>query len=513
MPKYKIFAAIDLGSTQISMKIAQISAAGIDEIDKIKYELSIGKETYKNGKISYETVEKICACFESFLNIMRSYGADDYMCYATTAIREASNSEYIIDQINIRTGIKVNIISNEEERFLHNKALALNNPGFDDMIDKGAIIADIGSGGVQISHYENSRLKFSQAIPLGALRVLEILSSIDKNSVSFKNALENYINTVLEKYKRNFFNNTEYKYFITISGQLNKIKRIINTDGDTITYNELVKAYDILSRFDPESISEDFGISYDEAQLLLPSVIMYKNFIETDKKPKDKIIIASDISMLDGICVEYAEKNKYIHTKHIFTNDIISGAMYCGEKYKTDKNHNDAVISFCESVFNSLAKRFGLSKRDFVSLEVAAIFADTGCYINTNNYSRYSYDIVRANPIIGISQKELEIISYVVLFHAEDIKLDTPEYMRLPKSRRLLISKLTAILAISKALDSSYGGKIKGHKIKAKFKDRELIIRVSASDDIILEKRSFDIAAPFFEEVFGIKPKLTISKC
>lgn len=155
MPRYKVFAAIDLGSTEITMKIAEVSKKnGISVLDTVKYDLSIGKESYAVGKISYNLVDKICNCFEEYLRIMKSYGVDEYVCYATTAVREASNSEYIIDQINIRTGIKVTIISNEEERFLHNKAFALNNSYFDDIIEAGAVLVDVASGSVQVSHYE-----------------------------------------------------------------------------------------------------------------------------------------------------------------------------------------------------------------------------------------------------------------------------------------------------------------------------------------------------------------------
>lgn len=151
MPRYKVFAAIELGSTGISMRIAEISKKnGISVLDTVNYDISLGKESYATGKISYNIVDKICGCFEEYLRIMKGYGVDDYVCYATTAVREASNSEYIIDQINIRTGIKVNIISNEEERFLHNKAFALQNDYFDNIIEAGAVIVDVSSGSMQV---------------------------------------------------------------------------------------------------------------------------------------------------------------------------------------------------------------------------------------------------------------------------------------------------------------------------------------------------------------------------
>mgnify|MGYP007054921945 CR=1 FL=1 len=47
-------------------------------------------------------------------------------------------------------------------------------------------------------------------------------------------------------------------------------------------------------------------------------------------KDKNQIIIAPEISLVDGILVEYVEKNAYTHTKHIFTDDIISsGKILC----------------------------------------------------------------------------------------------------------------------------------------------------------------------------------------
>ena len=73
-------------------------------------------------------------------------------------------------------------------------------------------------------------------------------------------------------------------------------------------------------------------------------------------------------------------------------------------------------MEFGVNIMATLSKKFGLSKRHAVLLKVASIFADTGYYININDYSKYSYDIVKSNPIIGLSQKEHEVISGAVLF-------------------------------------------------------------------------------------------------
>lgn len=502
MSRYKVFAAIDLGSTEITMKIAEVSKKnGISVLDTVKYDLSIGKESYAVGKISYNLVDKICNCFEEYLRIMKSYGVDEYVCYATTAVREASNSEYIIDQINIRTGIKVTIISNEEERFLHNKAFALNNSYFDDIIEAGAVLVDVASGSVQVSHYEQSKLQFSQNLPMGSLRVLENLSTVKNSTTSFSSVLEDFIKAGINNYKNVFYKNPNYKYFVIMGNQVRYIKKICGISSDSITEENIDDVYKIISEYGPQYVEDKYEVPYDIAKLMMPSILFYKMFMSKDK---NQIIIAPEISLVDGILVEYVEKNAYTHTKHIFTDDIISSAKYYAGKYDVSHRHYTKIMEFGVNIMATLSKKFGLSKRHAVLLKVASIFADTGYYININDYSKYSYDIVKSNPIIGLSQKEHKVISGAVLF--QNGIFDFNEYNVYSKNRRLLISKLAAILSLAKSLDVEYNQKI--DEIKTSIRNGILTITAYTDSDISLEEREFNIAQEFFEEVFGIKAVL-----
>ena len=52
----KTFAAIDVGSYELSMKIFEVSKArGIHEIDHIRHSIDMGTETYITGKLGYES--------------------------------------------------------------------------------------------------------------------------------------------------------------------------------------------------------------------------------------------------------------------------------------------------------------------------------------------------------------------------------------------------------------------------------------------------------------------------
>lgn len=384
---------------------------------------------------------------------------------------------------------------------MHNKAFALNNSYFDDIIEAGAVLVDVASGSVQVSHYEQSKLQFSQNLPMGSLRVLENLSTVKNSTTSFSSVLEDFIKAGINNYKNVFYKNPNYKYFVIMGNQVRYIKKICGISSDSITEENIDDVYKIISEYGPQYVEDKYEVPYDIAKLMMPSILFYKMFMSKDK---NQIIIAPEISLVDGILVEYVEKNAYTHTKHIFTDDIISSAKYYAGKYDVSHRHYTKIMEFGVNIMATLSKKFGLSKRHAVLLKVASIFADTGYYININDYSKYSYDIVKSNPIIGLSQKEHEVISGAVLF--QNGIFDFNEYNVYSKNRRLLISKLAAILSLAKSLDVEYNQKI--DEIKTSIRNGILTITAYTDSDISLEEREFNIAQEFFEEVFGIKAVL-----
>ena len=89
------FAAIDVGSFEVEMGIYEISNR--NKIRKLDHVTALGKDTYNNGKISYEMVEELCDVLADFARIMKSYKVTEYRAYATSAMREARNNRIVLD--------------------------------------------------------------------------------------------------------------------------------------------------------------------------------------------------------------------------------------------------------------------------------------------------------------------------------------------------------------------------------------------------------------------------------
>ena len=55
----KIFAAVDVGSYEIGMKIFEIlDRNGMKELDYVRRRIELGTDTYHTGKISYERMDE-----------------------------------------------------------------------------------------------------------------------------------------------------------------------------------------------------------------------------------------------------------------------------------------------------------------------------------------------------------------------------------------------------------------------------------------------------------------------
>ena len=169
------FAAIDVGSYDLEMKIFEISGkGGMKQVDDIRYRLDLGSDTYAEGKVSNSAVNELCGILKEFQNIMKAYKVNDYKAYGTSAVRETKNTKILLDQIRQRTGIRIDVLSNSEQRFMDYKSIASKTEDFNKIMEKGTAIVDIGGGSIQLSLFEKGNLTTTQNMRLGVLRLQEI---------------------------------------------------------------------------------------------------------------------------------------------------------------------------------------------------------------------------------------------------------------------------------------------------------------------------------------------------
>lgn len=501
------FAAIDVGSNEISMKIFEFSKKyGVKEIDYLKHSIELGVQTYKYGKIKHALINELCDVLLDFTKKMAEYQVVEYTAYATSAIREANNKTLILDRIKLSTGLKVKIISNSEQRFLYYKAIALKENAFNKIIQKGTAIVDVGAGSIQISLFNKDTLIATQNIKLGSLRINELLSDIKKQSSNFNNLISEYIDNELYTFNELYMKKHKIKNIIAIGDYLSGITKYSSNEDNltSISRDKVHKLYNDICTQSPEAISLKLSIPIEHAELTIPTAMIYDKIFNITNAD---LMWLPGITLCDGIIADYAEKKEKILPKHNFANDIVACARNIAARYHCNIQHSNNIEYIALTIFDNMKKLHGMGRRERLILQIAIILHNCGEYINMSIGNQMSYNIIMSTEIIGLSHIEREVVANLALYNSSSSGFPEHELLSsLDKDIYIKIAKLSAILKIADAMDRSH--KQKFSNIKVNIKNNNLVIATDTLHDITLERRLFEKKAEFFEEVYGIKPIL-----
>ncbi len=165
----KHIAAIDVGSNAVRLAIGEIKSDGRLESKKnIRAPVRLGRDVFDTGEVQEKAQKKLLKALYKFEKFLKKYNVRYVRAVATSAMREAKNSRDILKKVEEKIGIRLSVISGEEEAKLINRAVLEAV----DLRDRFAALIDIGGGSLEISFLKNQSLTQTQTFPLGTVRVM-----------------------------------------------------------------------------------------------------------------------------------------------------------------------------------------------------------------------------------------------------------------------------------------------------------------------------------------------------
>lgn len=168
----RVLAAIDVGTHAVRLKMARRTPAGLLEvIHQERAAVRPGEGVFQSGRISGSATDRLCQTLERFARRGQKHSAR-VRAVATSALREANNSEAVLRRVRDACGLALEVISPAEEARLACLGVLAGAPP-----ERRSLCLDLGGGSTEVVLAHGERPVRSWSMPLGSMRLMQSVSS------------------------------------------------------------------------------------------------------------------------------------------------------------------------------------------------------------------------------------------------------------------------------------------------------------------------------------------------
>jgi exopolyphosphatase/guanosine-5'-triphosphate,3'-diphosphate pyrophosphatase len=132
-----------------------------------KQPLRLAEHLDESGRVSQTGLDALTAFTAEALRVAEDKGCEDILGFATSAVRDAGNSDDVLEHVRVRTGVRIDVLSGEDEARL--TFLAVRR-WFGWSAGRLAVF-DIGGGSLEIAGGADEAPDVAWSLPLGAARL------------------------------------------------------------------------------------------------------------------------------------------------------------------------------------------------------------------------------------------------------------------------------------------------------------------------------------------------------
>jgi len=186
-----------------------------------KVDLSLAAHLEKNNTLSAEGEKRLTEVVVDALRIAEDKGVEDFLAFATSAIRDAANCDDVLARVRERTGANIRVLSGENEARLTFLA-ARRWFGWS---SGTLLVVDIGGGSLEIAAGQDEEPDSVMSLPLGAVRLTRDWFSGDPPSSGEVRKLRRYVRAEIAR----------------LAGSLRRVGPVDHAVGTSKTFRQLAR--------------------------------------------------------------------------------------------------------------------------------------------------------------------------------------------------------------------------------------------------------------------------------
>ena len=196
-----LLASIDVGSNTLRLLVAEVRDNRIIDVYSDRKITRLGNKVGQTGRLQNDTMDASLSALMEFSSVISKYGVVHTKAVATSALREASNSDIFINKAFDSAGIAIEVISGRKEAELTLEGILASFPRSAFRIHRSAFIVDIGGGSSEWIFYRDRDNIDMGSIPVGVIKLAQKHIKTDPVSEEDLNALNHEIISVLNNLK------------------------------------------------------------------------------------------------------------------------------------------------------------------------------------------------------------------------------------------------------------------------------------------------------------------------
>src|SRR6266705_1651687 len=479
------FAAIDIGSNSVRLKIARLAGHRLREIVEDREVTRLGESVFRSGFLSPEAMENTIKVLRRFHRTVQREGADVVRVVATSALRDARNSRAFLEWVRSATGWKVEIISGlEEARLIHLGLVSSLRVNVSPIL-----MIDLGGGSCELTISSKNHIRDTISLPLGAVRLTNEFLRHDPPRKSELRRLRAFVEREVGRTAgRRFW--TRPKAVIATSGTAAALAAVCHdlykTKGAreaTVSRTKMKRIAKTLVRLPIDQRRKLSGVGPRRAEIIAAGAVVYAELLERCQLGGFRY---SPLGLRDGLLAQMAaEYDRGTRSGKQIESERWDSIRAAVNHYHVDIDHALQVRESAMRLFTALNSVHRLPPVYREWLSAAAMLYEVGDYVNRSGRHRHTHYVISQSEILGYTPQQRLIIAAIARYLGKSRPaVSDPPLKAIAASDREHVVKASLLLRLAGAINLGRG---RVRAVKARLNYAKVILKIKPKRGVDVE--------------------------
>jgi exopolyphosphatase / guanosine-5'-triphosphate,3'-diphosphate pyrophosphatase len=506
------FAAVDVGSNSVRLKIARLQAGRLRPLHEDREVTRLGEGVFSSGFLTPESMAETVKVLRRFHRATQQIVTDSVRVVATSALRDARNSQAFLEWVRSATGWRVEIISGVEEARLIHLGL-VSSPRVD---RSPTLMMDLGGGSCELTITQGGHIRDAVSLPLGAVRLTNEFLRHDPSRKGELKRLRSFVTREVNRITDRIAS-AKVKNVIATSGTAAALaavaihlRRGAGRQRPVVSRAEMTRIAKRLARLPVAERRKIEGIGPRRAEIVVAGATVYHELLE---RLHLKGFRYSPLGLRDGILAQMAaDYDRSTRSGRQIESERWESIMKAVDHYHVDRKHALDVRDSATLLFTGLRSLHRLPPEYREWLSAAAMLYEVGDYVNRNGRHRHTNYIISNSEILGYTPQQRRLIAAIARYlgKSRPAMEDGPMKVVEPGDRDN-VQKAILLLRLARALNLGRSRAVEKVRIGLRSAEVKLTLVPRRRMGVDLELWAIEKERDYFREVFGRELSTAVS--